>query len=322
VRQTGSVRVEEVRLLARVIADAEADLTSAVIRSRQVGAAWSEIASALGVAKQSAWQRYHAGMLKVPTSPSSVTGDSQAAEETARYPLCARRGGGGLPEPSLRVEAPPPDHGHGKKGLPRRVAGEHPDTCAWLPTYTPRLVSQTEWTEIGPFVTSAVIDSEPASMTIARTTCWAVIRHVIWCRGQGIELDRERVFDPDTVERFTATLPTNASQNTSRSCLRRVGRRVTRQAPWEPSTRRPSHGAHLDPYPDEEIELYRRVARAQSSPARARFANALISLGAGAGLDGRWAWQVRGDDIVRLTGGLGVRVGPPCARVVPVLLAF
>src|SRR5207245_2379725 len=49
---------------------------------------------------------------------------------------------------------------------------------------------------------------------------------------------------------------------------------------------------------------------------------ALIALGAGAGLDGRWVPRVTGRDVVALGDGLGVRVGPPNERTVPLLATF
>ena len=53
--------------------------------------------------------------------------------------------------------------------------------------------------------------------------------------GEGIALDRELVFDPDTVERFVAVSPgSDASRATYRAVLRRIGPLLTRKAPWEP----------------------------------------------------------------------------------------
>ena len=49
---------------------------------------------------------------------------------------------------------------------------------------------------------------------------------------------------------------------------------------------------------------------------------ALVALGAGAGLDGRWCTRIRPSDVSRADSGLLVRVGPPQPRIVPVLAAF
>ncbi len=58
---------------------------------------------------------------------------------------------------------------------------------------------------------------------------------------------------------------------------------------------------------------------APGTPARLRAAQALIALGAGAGLDGRWSTLVAAKDVSRRDGIVYVRVGEPAARVVPVL---
>jgi hypothetical protein len=55
---------------------------------------------------------------------------------------------------------------------------------------------------------------------------------------------------------------------------------------------------------------------------RRRAATAVILLGAGAGLDGRWIRHVRGTAVERLEGVVVVAVGPPAPRAVPVLRPY
>jgi hypothetical protein len=76
------------------------------------------------------------------------------------------------------------------------------------------------------------------------------------------------------------------------------------------------------PYSKAEMKALRADAARQSTPRRRRAVTALILLGAGAGLDGRWARKVRGTDVARVHGVVVVRVGEPRARGVPVLKEF
>jgi hypothetical protein len=73
------------------------------------------------------------------------------------------------------------------------------------------------------------------------------------------------------------------------------------------------------PYTRSELNSLWEDAVRQSTPARRRASTALIALGAGAGLDGRWARKVRGTDVVGTGWVVCVRVGAPNARVIPVL---
>src|SRR5207244_10745176 len=76
------------------------------------------------------------------------------------------------------------------------------------------------------------------------------------------------------------------------------------------------------PYSPEELDGLWRDARHQSTPGRQRAGQALIALGAGAGLDGRWVTRVMADDVIRRDGIAFVRVGEPVAREMPVLAGW
>ena len=116
-----------------------------------------------------------------------------------------------------------------------------------------------------------------------------------WAMGEGFPLDPGVILDPDTVERFVEVgLADDRSRATYRAVLRRVGPLLTTRAPWEPrpASRRPSPG---------RCALHRRGGRAaapaalgQPTDRRRRAARALLALGLGAGLDGRWVHPGRG----------------------------
>ena len=73
------------------------------------------------------------------------------------------------------------------------------------------------------------------------------------------------------------------------------------------------------PYSPREIDLLEEDAHRQSTKTKRRAALALVALGAGAGLDGRWATRVRGNDVSASNDVVAVTVGAPRARSVPVL---
>ena len=142
----------------------------------------------------------------------------------------------------------------------------------------------------------------------------------VWATEEGLALDREVILDPDTVERFVDIgLRGDRSRATYRSELRRVGPLLTRRAPWEPRPRPVARRQVATPYTTAEVELLCADARLQPTTARRNAARALLALGLGAGLDGRWATRVGASDVVASDAGIEVRVGEPAPRAVGVL---
>jgi hypothetical protein len=155
-------------------------------------------------------------------------------------------------------------------------------------------------------------------------SAWRVLRELArlasWAVGEGLPLDAEVVLDPDTVERFIAVgLADDRSRATYRSVLRRVGPRLTRRAPWQPRPATVARRQVAPPYTHQEMELLRADATRQATAKRVRAARALLALGAGAGLDGRWATRVMSSDVTETGGAVLISVGEPAARLVPML---
>jgi hypothetical protein len=141
-----------------------------------------------------------------------------------------------------------------------------------------------------------------------------------WALSQGLPLDAEVVLDPDTVERFIASAVGPArSLATYRSVLRRLGPRLTLRAPWLPSAQALCRRQVAPPYTPAELRKLRAHAGAQPTQSRVLAARALLALGAGAGLDGRWVTRVGAQDVFTARGGVLVRVSEPTTRAVPVL---
>ncbi len=201
---------------------------------------------------------------------------------------------------------------------------EAPDR--WIDSYSPvaSVVSRAVWAgAVGEFVRERLRELRPAGPAIAARDARALARIAAWCAGEGMALDVELVLDPDTVECFVRLgLAPGRSQATYRADLRRIGRALTRRAPWEPRPEPLARRHVAAPYAPAQLSDLRRAARRQSTVPKQRAARALIALGAGAGLDGRWSTRVGAEDVIVGGGAVRVRVGEPGARSVPVLAGF
>jgi hypothetical protein len=197
--------------------------------------------------------------------------------------------------------------------------GANEEIALRIASYRPRAIDESLWAAIQPFVLSCASELPLAGRASATRTLRVLVQVALWARGEGIALDPELVFDPDTVERFVAVSPgSDASRATYRAVLRRIGPLLTRKAPWEPRRPPVSRRQVAAPYTPADLALLSEDARQQPNEGKRRAARALIALGAGAGLDGRWCTRVRADDVL-VDGAVLIRVGDPVARVVPVL---
>lgn len=176
---------------------------------------------------------------------------------------------------------------------------------------------------VQPFVAEATERLDVDAGAGAQRTARVLARLAAWAMGEGLPLDLEVILDPDTVERFVAVgLADDRSRATYRAALRRVGPLLTRRAPWESKAAPVAHRRVALPYTTAELDALQSDARVQPTVARVRAACALLALGAGAGLDGRWVARVSADDVRVHGDAVLVGVGEPSARVVPVLAAW
>jgi hypothetical protein len=187
-------------------------------------------------------------------------------------------------------------------------------------TYCPRGVPSARWEAVRDFVTDCAGQVPVAGWSSTTRTLRVLSQLAVWANENGIAIEAESILDPDTVERFvTQGLRADASRATYRSVLRRIGPLLTRKAPWEPRPATLARRQVAQPYTPAEIETLSRGARCQSTPAKVRTARALLALGAGAGLDGRWVARVKAEDITVDGSVVLVCVGDPAARAVPML---
>jgi hypothetical protein len=194
------------------------------------------------------------------------------------------------------------------------------EVAEWLAPYRPSGVAGELWDgPLGLFVRDSIAQLDPIGVASARRTATVLSALAAWCLGEGLPLDVEVLLDPDTVERFVSVgLRNDQNRGTYRSVLRRIGPRLTKRAPWEPRPEPVCRRQVTVPYSLAELAGLWRDAQRQSTSALRRSALALVALGAGAGLDGRWVTRVAPEDVTTA----GIAVGEPAARVVPVVAEF
>lgn len=223
------------------------------------------------------------------------------------------------PEGNIRVADGP------AAARPPAVGDAHADEVARrIETYAPRDLPAKLWEEtLRPFVIPALRASKPVGVPAMERFARVLTLISAWCVKQGIPLGVETVLDPDTVERFSSSaLRGLLSRPTYRSCLRMLGRKLTKTAPWTPRPQPMAERKAAPPYSSIEIAALREDAERQATPERRRGHMAIILLGAGAGLDGRWVRKVRGTEVFRRAGAVLVKVGEPRPRLIPVLAAY
>jgi hypothetical protein len=170
------------------------------------------------------------------------------------------------------------------------------------------------------FVAAMAVELGLEDTPADRRTARQLRRLSDWATGEGLPLDREVILDPDTVERFVEVgLAGYRSRATYRAVLRRVGPLLTKRAPWEPRPPSVARRQVAPPYTDDEVQLLRADALDQPTAPRRRAARALLALGLGTGLDGRWVTRVAAADVTQSAAGVLVRVGEPSARCVVAL---
>lgn len=195
-----------------------------------------------------------------------------------------------------------------------------PEVEAVVSSWRPRLCGAAE----ADFARRVVLACSPVSTARARSLLWATSRLAMFGVEVGLSATEADLLRPSVIERFVMVglCGTSGSRRrTVRSNLRHVGRRVAPlQFPPDPVAVERLRTAR--PYDDSEIAAFLSLAAAQPTPARRMRATGLVCLSAGAGLVGSDLRQVRGRDVVRLSGVACVRVVGRRRRLVPVLSRY
>jgi integrase len=196
------------------------------------------------------------------------------------------------------------------------VAEIPPAVALAIERFSPKSVSE----EVALFSKELTFAAAPTTENRAKAFLFASSRIGSYAQSLGLDLDPAVVLHPSVIERFSSDgdmSPT--TRRTLRTNLRSLAERVanTRAHPVSlPRERAKS------PYSASEIASYLSLADAQPTALRRTRAQALICLGAGAGLIGGELRRVRGSDVIVRSGGVLVSVGGTRKRTVPVLSAY
>ena len=182
--------------------------------------------------------------------------------------------------------------------------------------YRPRSVSPSA----AVFARAVVAGAAPVSAARAKALLFSASRLAAFCEQRGVELSPGVVLAEASIERWVAEGTgglSGASVRTVRTNLRALARAQQRYPPPPPA--RLARDRAKAPYCEVEIAGFLRLAAAQPTPARRMRAQALVGLGAGAGIVAGELRHVRGTDVVCRAGGVLVLIAGARARSVPVL---
>ena len=190
--------------------------------------------------------------------------------------------------------------------------------AAYVEAWRPRDVSPAG----ASFAREVVARAAPSNTERARALLWATSKLAAFAESVGLELRCNVVFSPSLIERCVLCAgPMSAgSRRTLRTNLRFMARVSASVVPPAPVAL--GRDRSKAPYGESDIARYLALADAQPTEARRQRANALICLGAGAGLVGSDLRALRGADVVQRSGGVVVSVHGARPRVVPVLARF
>ena len=183
--------------------------------------------------------------------------------------------------------------------------------------YAPRSLSLSA--RAAGFARELVAAAAPESAPRAKALLFAAGRLAAFAEQVGLEVDRALLAEP-VIERLIlvgCAGVSPATRRTLRTNLRALARAVERYPPPVPTPL--ARERAKAPYSGAEIDAYLRLASAQPTHARRMRCQALICLGAGAGIIAAELRHARGADVVRRAGGVLVVVSGPRARSVPVL---
>jgi len=194
-----------------------------------------------------------------------------------------------------------------------------PQVPALIAAYRPHAVSEAA----GCFARQVVASAAPSSAARAKALLFAAGRLAGFAETVGLQLCAEALLREPVIERFVLCGTQGfslASRRTLRSNLRALARALPDHPPPRPVPL-PRERAKA-PYTPTEIDGYLRLAAAQSTEAKRMRCQALICLGAGAGIVSGELRQIRGADVAWRCGGVLVTVRGAKARSVPVLCRY
>lgn len=176
--------------------------------------------------------------------------------------------------------------------------------------------------EAGDFSRAVVAGCTPAGAARTKALLWAAARLATFAMSVGLEPDPAVLLHPSVIERFVVVGAAGLSPATVRTLRANLGWLADTTARRGPRPLCLPRDRAKQPYSPTEMAAWLALADTQGSEARRLRAQALICLGAGAGLCGGDLRAVTGADVVCGHGGVAVSVGGARPRNVPVLAGY
>jgi hypothetical protein len=205
---------------------------------------------------------------------------------------------------------------------PKRRRRGGADVELTIARFDPRRVPSEVWAEISPLARESAKKAGPRDKSDATQLMSLAAGLLVWCHGQGIDLNPNVVFLPDTLDRYVAHGCADKAPGTQ-SNYRRILRRVAAAVlgpdvyPQRPLSFQAS--GPLAPYSAAEEAALAGWSRGLPTERMRDGVVALLGLGLGAGLDAREIERVGADSIEHGPHGLTVIVTGQRPRQVPVV---
>ncbi len=177
------------------------------------------------------------------------------------------------------------------------------------------------WSRIEGFVTDAVEQAVPNTVTTAMTLMTIVTHLVVWVDTLGYPITLESVFHPDVVDRFCAEGCAQYKPGTRhnyRTWLKDAGRTLCPEL-YPPKQLVIPRSDPQAPYTDAEISAIFAWARGLSTQSRRHNISVLLTLALGAGLTSKDINRMLGTQITVDSEGVLVHVDGEKPRSVPAL---
>lgn len=203
---------------------------------------------------------------------------------------------------------------------------------SYVESYTPadrHDVSLKAWQALAPVIRpalvslcvrdSAVVRQMPVHLdALARIGAWVY-------EETGAVADIRDLLNPDTINRWIVAArkaQEAGSLAAYRSRIRRLAPLLWPDGPWSHQQGKVARRQPQPPYTTEQVARLEADCRTQPTEQGRHRAEVILTLGLGAGLDGRWLPDVRPDDIFSLPSGEVCVWVPEPDRYVPVLQKF
>jgi len=182
-------------------------------------------------------------------------------------------------------------------------------------TYVPRVLPIEQWNLVAEDAKAWLRMLSPTDRYIAMRMMLFFARLALWAIEHNIPLDPDVLFSPVMTDRFVDHLAQDVSEARAkeyRARIRRYGPALTKPGTWPVKSQQIKRSRVYPPLSllDEDL-LYESARR------RGINYEALVVLGCGCGLDGRWLPHVKGTDVSVFDDWVYVEAPDPDARRIP-----